>query len=306
MKKTIISIIIFLIIFFSFVFIDYNIKNNTALYIYLKSQISYKTKLSIRTKLQSFAKYFDDEELLLEKLDDIDNTKIGKFKVFNNKLLNFKGPRAYMASDNENFFLITGNGSLYYTKLNGFTAQDDLDLIKIQSNIPKIFKNYKMDKNNELERSSMVKSIIIKDNIMYISATVKENSQCYKQKIFKADLNLKKIYFNEFFQVDDCRTFYDDTSGGNIIFYKENKILYTLGDWKSCQYLDKYPKNFCTLEGPQNLKSSLGKIMLIDLETKKNQYISAGHNNPRELHFMKKQMLFFQQNMVLKVVMKLI
>lgn len=285
MKKTIISIIIFLIIFFSFVFIDYNIKNNTALYIYLKSQISYKTKLSIRTKLQSFAKYFDDEELLLEKLDDIDNTKIGKFKVFNNKLLNFKGPRAYMASDNENFFLITGNGSLYYTKLNGFTAQDDLDLIKIQSNIPKIFKNYKMDKNNELERSSMVKSIIIKDNIMYISATVKENSQCYKQKIFKADLNLKKIYFNEFFQVDDCRTFYDDTSGGNIIFYKENKILYTLGDWKSCQYLDKYPKNFCTLEGPQNLKSSLGKIMLIDLETKKNQYISAGHNNPQGITF---------------------
>ncbi len=285
MKKTIFLIITLIIIFFSFVFIDYNIKNNTALYIFVKNQFSYKTKQSIRTKLQSFAKYFDDDKLLLEKLDDIDNTKIGKLKVFNNKLLNFKGPRAYMASDNENFFLITGNGSLYYTKINGFTAQENLDLIKIQSNIPKIFKNYKMDKNNELERSSMVKSIIVKDNKMYISATVKESSECYKQKIFKADLNLNKINFKEFFQVDDCRTFYDDTSGGNIIFYKEKKILYTLGDWKSCQYLDKYPKNFCTLKGPQNLKSSLGKIMLIDLETKENLYISAGHNNPQGITF---------------------
>ena len=266
-------------------FIEYNIKNNTNFYIFLKNKIPYKTKKLIRNKIKNFSNYFNDEKLVLEKLNDIKDPTFGQFKIFNNKLLNFKGPRAYMASDKNNFFLITGDGSLYFTKIDNFSRSNDVSLNKIKSNIPKIFKNYRVDDSDELERSSMIKSILIKDDIIYISATVKENSNCFKQKIFKAKINLNKIFFNEFFQVKDCRTFYDDTSGGNIILYKENKILYTLGDWKSCQYLEKYPKNFCITGGPQNLRSSLGKIMMIDLLSKKNKFISTGHNNPQGITY---------------------
>jgi hypothetical protein len=292
-KKIIISLLLFCLFFLSYSAVEYNVKNNTNYYVYLKNKISYKTKKKIRKKIQHFIKFFDDDKLVFEKLKDIENKKVGNIKIFNNKLLNFKGPRAYMASNKKNFFLITGNGSLYYTDLSNFNKYKDLNAQKIETNIPKIFKNYKADKNNELERTSMVKSILVLNNIIYISATVKENSKCYKQKIFKGKLNLKKIHFNEFFQIKDCRLFYDDTSGGNIISYKNNKILYTLGDWKACQYLDKYPKNFCITNGPQNLKSSLGKIMTINLQTKRNKYISTGHNNPQGITFNKNKDIIF-------------
>ena len=58
-----------------------------------------------------------------------------------------------------------------------------------------------MDRAFELAMESLhdnevpVGAVIVKDNKMYISATVKESSECYKQKIFKADLNLNKINF---------------------------------------------------------------------------------------------------------------
>ena len=179
-------------------FIEYNIKNNTNFYIFLKNKIPYKTKKLIRNKIKNFSNYFNDEKLVLEKLNDIKNPTFGQFKIFNNKLLNFKGPRAYMASDKNNFFLITGDGSLYFTKIDNFSRSNDISLNKIKTNIPKIFKNYRVDDSDELERSSMIKSILIKDDIIYISATVKENSNCFKQKIFKAKINLNKIFLMNF------------------------------------------------------------------------------------------------------------
>ena len=61
--------------------------------------------------------------------------------------------------------------------------------------------------------------------------------------------------------------------------------MYTLGDWKACQYLDKYPKKFCINKGPQNFKSTLGKIISISLDNKNFQYLSTGHNNPQGITY---------------------
>ena len=41
--------------------------------------------------------------------------------------------------------------------------------------------------------------------------------------------------FEEFFQIDKCRHFYLDYVGGNLASYKDNKILYTVGDWGICE-----------------------------------------------------------------------
>ena len=106
-----------------------------------------------------------------------------------------------MGSDENDFFLITGNGQLYHTPLKNFNQNKNLTLSKVETNIPKIFKNYKVDKNNELERTSMVKSILIMDNVIYISATVKENPNCYKQKIFQGSLSSKKFILTSFFKL---------------------------------------------------------------------------------------------------------
>ena len=76
-------------------FIEYNIKNNTNFYIFLKNKIPYKTKKLIRNKIKNFSNYFNDEKLVLEKLNDIKNPTFGQFKIFNNKLLNFKAKSIY-------------------------------------------------------------------------------------------------------------------------------------------------------------------------------------------------------------------
>ena len=265
--------------------INYNVKNNTKIYIFVKNKIPSSIKRTLRNKIQSFTKYMSKDELVLEKLKNIENKELGVINFYNNKFFNFTGPRAYIASNNENFFLITGSGLLFYSKLSEFNENKDVKLKEIKTNILEIFDKYKIDNTDELEEVTMVKSILVHNEKVYFSATVKLNEKCYKQKIFKSELNLNKMNFTEFFQIDECRTFYNNTSGGNITIFKDNKILYTLGDWKACQYLDKYPKIFVLKEDPKILNSTLGKIISINLDNKKFKYLSTGHNNPQGITY---------------------
>ena len=277
--------LIFLISFGLYSLIDYNVKNNTKFYTFVKNKIPSNIKRTLRNEIKSFTKYMNKDELVLEKINNIENKELGTINFYNNKFFNFTGPRAYLASNNENFFLITGSGLLFYSKLSEFNENKDIELKEIKTNVLEIFDKYKIDNTDELEEVTMVKSILVHNEKVYFSATVKLNEKCYKQKIFKSELNLNKMNFTEFFQIDECRTFYNNTSGGNITIFKDNKILYTLGDWKACQYLDKYPKNFCIEKGPQNLNSTLGKIISINLDNKKFQYLSTGHNNPQGITY---------------------
>ena len=273
--------------------VDHSVKNNTKAYIYLKNLVPFKIKNEIREIIQSYTKYIDKDDLVLEKINDVENDKLGIIKGYNNKFFNFTGPRAYLGSDKDNLFLITGSGLLYYVNLSKFDENKNINLKKIKTNILEIFKNYKDNETDELEEVTMVKSILVHENSLYFSATVKINEKCYKQKIFKSELNLNKMDFNEFFQIKDCRSFYDNTSGGNIVLFGKNKILYTLGDWKSCQYLEKYPKNFCIENGPQKLDSTLGKIVSININDKKFKYMSTGHNNPQGIIFSEDRNIIF-------------
>ncbi len=294
MKKKVTYFVFFTLIVFGFyLVIDHNVKNNTKTYIYLKNQVPFKIKNEIRETIKSFTKYFDKDNLVLEKINDVQNNKLGIIRSYNNKFFNFTGPRAYLGSNEDSLFLITGSGLLYHSNLSNFDKDKNVDLKKIETNILEIFKNYRYDDSDELEEVTMVKSILVHENIMYFSATVKMSENCYKQKIFKSELNLDKMNFDEFFQIKDCRTFYNNTSGGNIVLFGNNKILYTLGDWKSCQYLEKYPKNFCIENGPQKLDSSLGKIVEISISDKKFKYISTGHNNPQGITFSEERNTIF-------------
>jgi len=292
-KKITYLLLILTLIFGLYSFIDYNVKNNTDAYVYLKKKIPKKIKKTLRDKIQTLTKYVNDDQIVLEKLNYTENETLGTIKNYNNKLFNFTGPRAYLASSKDNLFLITGSGLLFHSNLFNFDKDTDVKFQKINTNILEIFKEYKIDKTDELEEVTMVKSLLIYDNALYFSATVKLDDNCFKQKIFKSDLNLKKMDFKVFFEIKDCRPFYNNTSGGNITLFKKNKILYTLGDWKSCQYLDKYPKNFCIENGPQSLNSTLGKIISIDLDNGKFKYLSIGHNNPQGITFSKKRNAIF-------------
>ena len=109
----------------------------------------------------------------------------------NNKILGFLFIIALCfviySSNNENLFLITGSGLLFYGKLSEFNENKDIKLNKIKTNILEIFDEYKIDNTDELEEVTMVKSMLVHNEKVYFSATVKLNEKCYKQKIFKSD-----------------------------------------------------------------------------------------------------------------------
>ncbi len=200
MKKKVTYFVFFTLIVFGFyLVIDHNVKNNTKTYIYLKNQVPFKIKNEIRETIKSFTKYFDKDNLVLEKINDVQNNKLGIIRSYNNKFFNFTGPRAYLGSNEDSLFLITGSGLLYHSNLSNFDKDKNVDLKKIETNILEIFKNYRYDDSDELEEVTMVKSILVHENIMYFSATVKMSENCYKQKIFKSELNLDKMNFDEFF-----------------------------------------------------------------------------------------------------------
>ena len=121
MKKKIIYLLLpILIIFCFYLFIDYNVKNNSRAYIYLKNLVPFKVKNEIRETIRLFTKNLDKNDIILEKVNDVENSKLGIIRNYNNKFFNFTGPRAYLGSNKDNLFLITGNGLLYHSNFSFF------------------------------------------------------------------------------------------------------------------------------------------------------------------------------------------
>ena len=294
MKKAIIFSLILIIS--SFFFIRYNIQNNTSLYFALKQHAPQDLKKIIRsslTKLNTLYVYNSSDFSFKKKkgieLDSLENEKI--MKVFSNSNLIWTGPRAYFTSDQNNLFLISGTGILMYVNKSNINLQDsEIKFKTINTNLEDILKNYKEDKFYSF--TSMVKSIIYKEEKLFISLVQKINENCFTHIIYSGDKNLKKIKFEEFYKFERCKPFYTDYLGGTLADYKKNKILITIGDWTICEdrrWLDNNPKGFCTENGAQSQKTEFGKIFELDLTTKDLKIISIGHDNPQGVLFVEKQ-----------------
>ncbi len=80
----------------------------------------FKVKNEIRETIRLFTKNLDKNDIILEKVNDVENSKLGIIRNYNNKFFNFTGPRAYLGSNKDNLFLITGNGLLYHSNFSFF------------------------------------------------------------------------------------------------------------------------------------------------------------------------------------------
>ena len=112
------------------------------------------------------------------------------------------------------------------------------------------------------EAQNIVNHLLIKNNKIYVSYEKKEKDKCFKNVILVADLDYKKITFNEFFKINECQPFFTNAAGGNLSDYNDNKILMTIGDYNS--YESPYQAN----NNPQNINSLIGKVISIDEKTK--------------------------------------
>jgi hypothetical protein len=293
MKKYFIVFFIISSAFLIFFFINYNVENNTQLFYKYKNKIPLKVKYEIRkylTKINSIFVYKKNNFKFERKKNSIqleENIPGDELILFNNSDLIFTGPRAYFASDRNNLFLITGTGILMTIQIKKISINEDhLNFEKINTNINDFLKPYK-NEGSIYSKTSMIKNLMYKNGSLIVSYIKKINDTCYKHSIIEGKVDIKSIKFREFFTINECREFYSDYVGGNLANYKDNKILYTVGDWSICEdsrWLKK-GKGFCTKNNSQSMSSALGKIFEIDFFTKKSNIISIGHDNPQGIFY---------------------
>lgn len=191
---------------------------------------------------------------------------------------------AYIHDYNDEIYLITGNGKiLSFNPLNNINEK--LSPKIINSNIKKLIDDEYFYSNNKHSWIS-IKDMHIDDSKIYISFTKSKNDKkCYNTEIIVGYLSNTYIEFENFFSYEDCNylanqfstksneAFNAHQSGGRIINYKENYILFSTGEFRK-------------REEAQNQNSYLGKIIKINKNTKKSSIFSSGHRNPQGLLYL--------------------
>ena len=125
-----------------------------------------------------------------------------------------------------------------------------------------------------------VKDLFVMNDNIFVSYTNKNEGECFNTAILKAKINLENINFEKFYEPSICikkalekiQEFAPYEVGGRFFRYNNENILFSIGDWRSS-------------ETAQDDSNNLGKIILINLESKKTKIISKGHRNPQGLFY---------------------
>jgi len=167
--------------------------------------------------------------------------------------------------------VISGEGKTIYFEKNNI-LKDKLNQKEIANNIDNILKK----SGSELIG---IRDLFVEDNKIFISL-ISKNSKGLTINAYSADINLKKMEFEIFFETKEYWKQYNVFSGGRFSTYKNNMVLFTTGFSNK----DKVS---------QQLDSLLGKIIAIDKSTKTHKIISMGHRNPQGLSYIKKSNIIF-------------
>ncbi len=182
-------------------------------------------------------------------------------------------PLGYVDQTKEKIILAVSNGNFFSI---------DKKLLKskkiILNNISTNIKNIIKDEDFYAPSTISIRDILIYNNSIFISYTKEQSNNCYNSSILVSDLNIDYLNFSEFFSYTECEivTIAAWMSGGRMIPFKENKILFSTG---------AYFNNPLA----QDENSLFGKIISIDLETSDYELISMGHRNPQGLYYNKDQ-----------------
>ena len=257
---------------------------------FMTSDANFKNVKANFFKKENIKNKFNNYELKLFSLPFYNYNRYAKELVFKR----MSKPVGYLEQTNDHVILATGNGVFFYfekdrvKKLvenqNLLLKYNDLELKTIKTNIKDTIKNVKIYNSGD----SGIRDLMILDNRIFVSYNSMPAPECFNTSIMVADLNLDNLNFSEFFTYDECvsdinkEVSYNPVnagsvlnSGGKMFSYKNGKIIFTTGT-----YMDS--------TRAQNKKSMFGKILSIDLKTKKFQTISMGHRNPQGLFYDKK------------------
>tara|TARA_Y100000748_G_C15498990_1_gene489282 strand:+ start:1605 stop:2984 length:1380 start_codon:yes stop_codon:yes gene_type:complete len=236
--------------------------------IYLESKdVNYKIKKSI---FQNFTR-----GCLEEIINYNDGSKLRKYSFccsFFNTALSGQKSFAYFAEHEKNLIIGLGTGLFTYTPTENLLSGKIMEVSHIESN----FQNLIVD--NEIYNPSWfsIKDILIDDNLLLVSYTKEVKENCYNTAIIQAEFNYDYLQFSEFFSHEECvftdnkPSFSGHSAGGKIVALKDNKYLFTTGE-------------FLKRSSAQEITSNLGKTILLDNSGKKIKTVSLGHRNPQGL-----------------------
>ncbi len=190
-------------------------------------------------------------------------------KKYTQPILKYLGPRTYFEYYNQNLFLINGTGNLMVTTLNQL-KQNQFVFKKIDTNLLNVIGREYINNSREV-----IKHLLIVNDIIYISY-VEKKENCYLNSILSSNLNLKKMEFKKFFSTNECQPSFTNQSGGRLSKYKNQQILFTIGDHKSSELREDLP---------QDMNSLVGKIIKINTENSQHKIVSVGHRNNQGIDY---------------------
>ena len=199
-----------------------------------------------------------------------------------------KQPAGYISHKDNLIIITTGKGSIFFIDKLQIKDQKNinLDLEPIPNNIESYFKHDKLFYDFY---HVGVRDTLINDGYLYLSYNKLQSKDCYNISILRSKINNNFLNFENFFSYDECietnkvQKFYINQSGGRIVKYLDDKILFSTGSMRA-YYNDENAKKIVE----QDENSKFGKILLIDIKTKKSEIFSLGHRNPQGLIFLSK------------------
>ena len=212
-----------------------------------------------------------------KNLTDFKDYSFSKYRT--NDIL-FNGNRGAIGTayidfyDNDGKILIsTYDGIFAFAKLGNLEK-----FTKIDSNINTLIKYEKFYFHEQYG----IKDILVDGDDLYVSYIGERKNDCYDLKIITSKINENYLDFQLFYQTLNCvdknnsHGFWPHQGAGARIFkLDEANLLFSTGDFRNRPLA-------------QNLKSNFGKILKINIKSKKADVVSFGHRNPQGLYYSKK------------------
>jgi|TARA_Y100000031_G_scaffold20918_1_gene21585 hypothetical protein len=266
----------------------------------------FKNQEQLKRQLENKNKQLADKDKQLTQLADIPNIlgfipfrlnkDINEFKTNNKKiylkkyqtkiLFSSKSHKegignSYLDYFDNNIFIATADGSFAYVNINEFD-KDEFKASVIKSNIKDLIRYDRF----YISSPHGIKDILIHKNKLYISYSNQVEKDCFNISILVSDLSLTELKFEKFFTPEICVSsafragvsvnsygeFNAYQTGGRMVPYKNNKILFSVGEFRFRDYA-------------QDKSNIFGKIISIDINTKQYEIISMGHRNPQGLYY---------------------
>ena len=235
----------------------------------------YKKKLSEEEKLHiSSIKTYEYDLRFKESLSNMNFSHIKYKSKIKNTFISYYKPdelyflrginrqypgSAFIQAYKDKLFLVSSVGILAY----GDVSDENISFQQIENNINSFINENHFKKSNK----HSIRDIFIYNDKIYLSHADQQYEDCWRTNIIVADLNYEKVFFKKFFSLNECvheyknkdKEFMASEVGGRITNFDNEHIIVTFGDWRD-------------RSRPQSKKSLMGKIVKINIHTKRQKF----------------------------------